>query len=47
MTLVQYSGKEMEKQLFFWALRVFENILRKVSQYVCILLCFVLNYIQY
>ena len=46
MTLVQYSGKEMEKQLFFWVFRVFENILRKVSQHVCILLCFVLVYIQ-
>ena len=47
MTLVQYSGKELEKQLFFWGFRVFENILRKVSQHVCILLCFVLVNVQY
>lgn len=46
MTLVQYSGKELEKQLFFWVFCVFENMLRKVSQHVCVLLCFVLVYIQ-
>ena len=47
MTLVQYSGKELEKQLFFLGFRVFEIILRKVSQCVCILLCFVLADVQY
>ena len=47
MTLVQYSGKEMEKQLFFWVFCVFENMLRKVSQHVCVLLCFVPVYMQY
>ena len=46
MTLVQYSGKELEKQLFFWVFCVFENMLLKVSQHVCVLLCFVLVYIQ-